>query len=210
MNFTVTTLALVIPVSLTIYLWRRDQRRSVEQEQERAAQEFTSRLAGADENAMTLIRLGHIGNLLVAYPGALAMASLIDAYIEHADLPATVDLPIDVAMLLRTWRGNKEYRVDSTEIFYARSSVALACEDNPPLSAQEIETAERMILEDDRCHKWLRRSRLAPWRIRLRRVSRWLMRKIGMRVTWRHDNSLTEGAPMRHSAKLRQETPYPL
>lgn len=82
-----------------------------------------------------------------------------------------LDLSVDVNAAIWRWTGDAAYRADLTEVVLANREVFPAEEDNRIISPTTRRAAEDGILSDpSEYREWLARTRLAPARIRSRRL----------------------------------------
>lgn len=205
-----TTLgAIVVPVWITIRLWKKDKARADFREQDRASREFIRQLDDLSGDKFAIVKFSALPEMLDAFNGAVPLGVLVDAEIEAGKSTVdNIDLQIDVRMMIQSWRTDYEYRADSAEVFYARRAINLAAEDNPILTSDEIVDAENFILMDPRIHQWLQGTRLSVLQIRKRRAVRWLRKTFRRPPMWHTSNMLTEGNEL-VSAK-QQDTTYSL
>lgn len=204
-----TLCAIIVPVWITTVLWRRDHRKSEYREQERALRDLVRQLQDLDGDKLALIKFGYMSEFMEAYGGAVAIVALVDKHIDgHDPESGGVDISIDVGMLVRSWRGDGGYRADSAELIYVRPQFSMDGSENAELSPEEIVKAESFILQDKRIHPWLAGTRLSVWRIRRRRVIRWLRAKARLAPIWHTDNIMTLGNEM--AFPKQQDTPCPL
>ncbi|GAA5194641.1 hypothetical protein GCM10023346_22630 [Arthrobacter gyeryongensis] len=186
LTLVVTVLAALVPALLAISLWRSDRKASVQARRESATREFTQLLATGDRVLVRFRDFGHFADAMG--PGAAALLALVNQFMEwdHEDelrlggasgvLPGPRhDLSVDVNDVVARWNADPGYRADLTEVLLANECVFPVPEDNRIISPTTRRSAEDRILDDPRRYReWLACTRLAPRRIRWRRLSDWL------------------------------------
>lgn len=183
LSLVVTVLAAVVPAWLAIALWRSDRKASIQARREVATREFTHLLAIGDR---VLIRYRDFGYFADAMgQGSAALLALINRYLEwdldeelraerdsSVTLKPRLDLSVDVDSVIARWNKDPDFRADLTEVLLANECIFPAPEDNRIISPTTRRAAEDEILNDRRkYHEWLTGTRLAPGRIRWRRLS---------------------------------------
>ncbi|MDT0164468.1 hypothetical protein Q9R32_02725 [Actinotalea sp. AC32] len=190
----VTAVAAAVPAWIAIALWRADRRLSRKERRAAAIREFTHLLAAGDRVLLQFRDLGYFANVMG--PGASGLLRLIWRYMdwdsdEERELgpaptaPITpvapdlrIDLSVDVTHAIGRWNADPAYRADLTEVYLANGEVFPAAEDNRIISPSTRRAAEDAILRDaDEYREWLAGTRLAPGRIRRRR----LLGRLGIR-----------------------------
>lgn len=186
LTLAVTAIAAVVPAWIAIGLWRLDRKTSTRQRRAAAIREFTHLLATGDPVLVRFRDSSHFAATMG--PGASALMALIDRYADW-DFDAQrelegqsnrrtgvvpeprIDLSVDVNNDIARWTADPAYRAGLTEIFLANGSVFPAAEDNRIISPTTRRNAEDAILQSPRTYReWLAGTRLAPSRIRRRRV----------------------------------------
>lgn len=81
-----------------------------------------------------------------------------------------IDLSVDVTEVIRRWQLEPTYRADLTEAWLANGYLYPSPEDNRIISPTTRRAAEDEILRDPVYRDWLTGTRLAPRRIRWRRL----------------------------------------
>lgn len=182
LTLAVTALAAVVPALLAIVLWRSDRNASALARRESATREFTQLLATGDPVLVRFRDFGHFADAMG--PGADAILALVNQYMEwnhenelflegagdRSQRPR-YDLSVDVSEEVARWNASSGYRADLTEVLFANGTVFPAPEDNRIISPTSRRAAEDKILANPRTYrKWLAGTRLAPGRIRWRRL----------------------------------------
>lgn len=182
LTLVVTVLAAVVPALLAIALWRVDRKAAVQARRESATREFTQLLATGDRVLVRFRDFGHFADAMG--PGADALLALVNQFMEwdHEDelrrgsavgVPPRPrhDLAVDVDDVVARWNADPGCRADLTEILLANGCVFPLPEDNRIISPTTRRSAEDRISDDPRRYReWLAGTRLAPRRIRWRRL----------------------------------------
>lgn len=184
----VTGLAAAVPAWIAIALWRADRRLSRKERQLVASREFTHLLASGDRVLLRFRDFGYFANALG--PGAAGLLGLIWRYMDWdseqepglgqavplaGSFPGgpdlRIDLAVDVANAIDRWNGDPAYRADLTEVYLANGEIFPAAEDNRIISPATRRAAESEVLRHaDEYREWLAGTRLAPLRVRRRRL----------------------------------------
>lgn len=149
--------------------------------------EFTTLLSEGDR---VLVRFRDFGYFAEAMgPGSGALLSLVHRHLEWdgdderedeqraqtANEPwnreLRLDLSVEVSAAISRWMRDPVFRADLTEVALANGEVFIAGEDNRIISSSTRRAAEDEILRAPRDYReWLAGTRLAPNRIRSRRL----------------------------------------
>ncbi|WP_139244166.1 hypothetical protein [Arthrobacter alpinus] len=194
---------------ITIVLWQRDRRKAEYREQERALRDLVRQLDDLEGDNLTKIRISYMSEFLESYGGAVPLIALIEGQLQRYDPEqGSLDLAIDVGMMVRSWRQDARFRADSVELFYARSKINPYSGDNAILTPDEITKAEGFVLLDERIHPWLQGTRMSVWQIRKRKAVRWIRKRLRREPVWNTNNMMTLGNEL--AFPKQKDTPYPL
>ncbi|NPC42941.1 hypothetical protein [Nocardioides sp. zg-1230] len=186
LNLVVTVLASLVPASLAIALWRSDRNESIRGRRDAATREFVHLLAVGDPVLVRFRDFTHFADVMGR--GAIGLLLLISRYMEwdrdyeepdESGRPREprIDLSVDVTDAIRRWNMDPAYRADLTEAALANGEVYPEPEDNRIISPSTRRAAEDKILKDPAYRVWLAGTRLAPARIRWRRMRDRLARR---------------------------------
>jgi hypothetical protein len=180
LTLVITALAAVVPAWLAIALWRSDRKEAMRARRDACIREFTQLLATGDRILLRFRDFSHFADGMG--PGSVALLALINQYLEwagdeerdedelqHSREPR-IDLSIDVTEAIRRWNQDAAYRADLTELWLANECLFPEPEDNRIISPTTRRAAEDEILRNPGYRTWLAGTRLAPARIRLRRL----------------------------------------
>ncbi|WP_194421208.1 hypothetical protein [Microbacterium abyssi] len=187
LSLAVTVLAAVVPAWLAIALWRSDRQSSIRERRSAATREFTHLLATGDPVLVRFRDLGYFAETMGR--GSSPLLQLIHRYMEwdrdeereeerqvkggeiQKSREPRLDLSVDANTAILRWNRDADYRADLTEVVLANGEIFPAEEDNRIISPTTRRAAEDEILSDPREYReWLAGTRLAPGRIRRRRL----------------------------------------